>query len=79
MRAFCMANFHPIDVRYKGPSTSYRGSPVAQPISVSGAIKTELPKVKRKARRPRARSNFTANLLTWVFKKWGGFIAALSA
>ncbi|WP_400087800.1 hypothetical protein [Yoonia sp. R78084] len=62
-----MSKYHPIDVRYKGPSTAYRGSAhrkAEQRASVFAQTKpraaktvpTAIPKVRRSQKRPVAQS-----------------------
>ena len=48
-----MADYHPIDVRYKGPSTAYRGSKRKDAVVVSDGPWARAPTEKPKPRMPR--------------------------
>lgn len=77
-----MADYHPIDVRYTGPSTSYRGSAELRVVDQKRDGVASLPKLKRKSRSRSTNTltqsaNIPAKLLFWVFRKWGGILTLL--
>ncbi|KQB98289.1 hypothetical protein AL073_05280 [Loktanella sp. 1ANDIMAR09] len=77
-----MTKYHPIDVRYKGPSTAYRGSArrkAEQQASIFAQTKpraaktvpTAIPKVRRNQQRPITKRATPAHRLTQMISRMG--------